>query len=82
MHDLAKGPITQLLDQTVLVELVLVALLVQQILEALLLSLLGVEVEKASPIGRDVSLNWIEESNFPFSIVKFLLLRETQMTLL
>ena len=80
-HDFAKGTIAELLDQIVLVELVLKALRLEQMLQAFKLALLRVKVQQSRPVWWYVGLHGIENFRIAF-VVDFLWLSDSQMTLL
>ena len=75
-HDFAKGTIAELLDQIVLVELVLKALRLEQMLQAFKLALLRVKVQQSRPVWWYVGLHWIENFRIAF-VVDFLWLSDS-----
>ena len=75
-HNLAKGTIAELLDQIILVELVLEALRLQQILQAFKLALLRVKVQQSRPVWWYVGLHGIENFRIAF-VVDFLWLSDS-----
>ena len=56
-HNLAKGPVAELLLQIILLHLVLIALRVEKIFNAFKLELLRIKVKQSGPIRWDVCLN-------------------------